>query len=253
MAYLNWVWRWFGTAVGFFIFGLFGLLFKIVLLPYTWQAERNTLKEQLKARYLVGTIWAIFVRYLGLTGVATVSYHGFDRLGKPGQLILVNHPSLLDVVFILSKVRNLNCIVKKDLLQNPVMKSPILACGFIPNDQSLEMVEQCDQLLKEGQTLLIFPEGTRTGWDGKISFNRGPVSIGLRSAKVITPVVIKMSAPNFKKGQPWWKVPKQKLHYDFMVGEDIYPEDWLREKPLPIAARKLNEELQLYFQRETSK
>ena len=253
IQYLNQLWRLLATGMGFVLFALFGLMFKIILLPYILQPTENNISRQIRARYFVALIWKCFVHYLCFTGVVSVRYHGFDRLGQSGQLILVNHPSLLDVVFMLAKVPVLNCIVKKDLLQNPVMKSPILACGFLPNDESMQVVDNADSILKTGQSLLIFPEGTRTGWDGKISFNRGAVSIGLRSAKVITPVVVVMDPPNFKKNQPWYQIPKKKVHYDFYVGDDIDPQQWLRHKPLPIAARELNRQLQKYFQQESVK
>ena len=70
----------------------------------------------------------------------------------------------------------LNCIVKNDLLHNPVMKNSILACGFLPNDESLQVIEDADAILRSGQSMLIFPEGTRTGWDNKICFNRGQIA-----------------------------------------------------------------------------
>lgn len=250
MNWCNWLWRWCATAIGFLLFGIFGIVFKILLLPYILPNTRKKSASHLKARRLVGGIWAGFIHYLRFTGVISVRYQGFERLGRPGQLIMVNHPSLLDVVFMLAKVPKLNCIVKKDLLSNPIMKSPILACGFLPNDESLQIIEDADAVLKGGQSLLIFPEGTRTGWDNKICFNRGAVSIGLRSATVITPVVIVMNPPALKKNQPWYQIPKQKIQYDFYVGNDIDPQDWLQSKPLPIAARQLNQQLQEYFQQE---
>ena len=80
--------------------------------------------------------------------------------------------------------------------------------------------------------------------------HRGAVSLGLRSAAVITPVVIRMNPPNFKKGQPWYKIPKVKICYQLSVGEDIHPQDWLAQKPLPIASRRLNQYLEDYFNRE---
>ncbi len=46
-----------------------------------------------------------------------VKYSGFERLGRVGQLVLANHPSLLDVVLIFSKEPRFNCIVKQDLLK----------------------------------------------------------------------------------------------------------------------------------------
>lgn len=251
MKTLNYYRRFFATLCGFIIFGVVGVAFKIVLLPYTLKSTEKDVSRQMEARRLIGKVWKWFVGYLVWSGVLTVSFHGSEKLGRPGQLVLSNHPSLLDVVMLIGHSHYLNCIVKKDLLDNPSMRSQILSAGYIPNDESLEMMEKVDTVLKNGQSLLVFPEGTRTGWDGEIKLNRGAVSIGLRSAAVITPVCIKMTPPNFKKGQPWYKIPTQAVHYEITVGEDINPKDWLAEKPLPIAARRLNTYLQDYFNRET--
>ena len=207
-----------------------------------WQ---NDLSDQLKARKIVSKTWDLFIRYLIWAGVLEVKYSGFERLGRVGQLVLANHPSLLDVVLIFSKEPRFNCIVKQDLLKNPVMISPILSCGFLPNTESEELLEKSHNVL-QNQALLLFPEGTRTGWDGVVKLHRGAVSIGLRSAKVI-----KMSPLNFKKGQPWYKIPKRRIQYELIVGEDMDPQDWLAEKPLPIASRRLNEYLENYFNQHT--
>lgn len=243
---LDWLRRFFGTLGGFVIFGVVGILVKVLLYPYTKNYAHNDLATQLKARKIVSRIWLFFVRYLQFAGVLSVEYRGFERLGRAGQLVLVNHPSLLDVVLIFSQQYRFNCIVKKSLLDNPTMRSPILSCGFLLNTESEELLEQSHQVLQH-QALLLFPEGTRTGWDGVVKLHRGAVSIGLRSAKVITPVVIKMRPLNFKKGQPWYKIPKTKIHYELTVGEDIDPQQWLAEKPLPIASRRLNAYLEDYF------
>ncbi|MGX2967107.1 lysophospholipid acyltransferase family protein [Ursidibacter sp. B-7004-1] len=247
---LDWLKRFLATLFGFVLFGVVGVLFKIVLYPYAKNYPNNDLQTQLKGRKIVSRTWAFFVRYLVWTGILEVKYQGFERLGRAGQLVLANHPSLLDVVLIFSKESHLNCIVKKDLMHNPSMTSPIKACGFLPNTESEELLEQCEHILQK-QALLLFPEGTRTGWDGVVKLHRGATSIGLRSAKVITPIVIKMRPLNFKKGQPWYKIPSRKICYELSVGEDIDPQQWLAEKPLPIASRRLNEYLENYFNSQT--
>ncbi len=244
---LNQYWRLLATALGFAIFGIFGVLFKIILLPYQ---NAQTLTDHLHARQWVTTSWRWFTLYLVRMGIVEVHFHGFERLGKTGQLILANHPSLLDVVFILGRLPQANCVVKSDLQHNPAMNSQIRACGYIPNQEDLDFLETIDNVLKQ-ECLLIFPEGTRTGWDGHIRFHRGAVSIGLRSAKIITPIVIKMTPPNFKKGQAWYRIPLNKPVYHLTVGEDIDPKMWLAEKPLPIASRRLNDYLQHYFNKES--
>lgn len=252
MKTLHYCYRFLGTLFGFVLFGVAGVLFKIVLLPYTLKSTKNDVPRQIQARRLIGRLWKWFVGYLMLADILDIRFSGLEKLGKPGQLILSNHPSLLDVVLLVSHVPEINCIVKKDLLRNPAMSSQILSAGYIPNSESLEMMEEIDAVFKSGQSLLIFPESTRTGWDGKIKLHRGAVSIGLRSAERITPVCIKMNPPNFKKGQPWYKIPPCTIHYEITVGNDINPQDWLAENPLPIAARRLNSHLQDYFTRETT-
>lgn len=243
---LDYLKRLFFTMLGFIFWGVAGSAMIIVLYPFTRRYKTNDLVVQQKARRLVSRIWLFFVNYLRFTGVISVSYQGFERLGRKGQLILANHPSLLDVVLMFSRKPELNCIVKADLLNNPSMKSSILACGFVPNTEDEHLLEKIDQVLSH-EPLLIFPEGTRTGWDGKVVLNRGAISVGLRSAEVITPVMIKMSPLGLKKGQPWYKIPSRKMHYDLIVGEDIDVKALLAEKPAPIVSRRLKTELESYF------
>ncbi len=247
---LNQWWRLLATALGFVIFGVCGVLFKLLLIPYLRPNVSGSLKHQLQARKLVAKSWLWFTHYLIAMKIVEAHFHGFERLGRRGQLILANHPSLLDVVFILSRVPTANCVVKTDLLHNPAMNSQIRACGYIPNQEDLDFVDAISHILQT-QSLLIFPEGTRTGWDGEVKFHRGAVSLGLRSASVMTPITVKMSPPNYKKGQKWYDIPREKPVYHFIVGEDIDPQTWLSEKPLPIAARRLNDHLQHYFNEQS--
>ncbi|TCP94892.1 1-acyl-sn-glycerol-3-phosphate acyltransferase [Cricetibacter osteomyelitidis] len=240
-------WRIFANAVGFFVFGLFGVIMKVILLPFTLRTA-TTLNQQLQARTIISTSWRYYLKFLNFIGVFSFEFHGAEKLGKSGQLIIANHPSLLDVVFMIAYAKNCNCVVKQSLQQNTFLNSPIRACGYIPNDGSPEMIEHCAEVLKCGESLLIFPEGTRTGDDGTINFHRGACAIALRGAKTITPVVIKMSPRAFKKDQAWYQVAEHKIHYKFIVGDNLDPQDWLKEKPAPIAARQLNQYLQHYFE-----
>ena len=243
--------RFFSTLLAYLLFGVVGCSLALIL-PVLLRFCPPGLPGQLRARRMVARVWSGYLVWMRLTGIFRVQWHGRERLGRPGQLILVNHPSLMDVLFMISAVPEGNCVVKASLLKNPSMRPAIRACGFIPNDESLELIEKTDAVLIEGQTLIIFPEGTRTGHDGIIRLNRGAISIGLRSARVITPVVIRMNPPGLKRGDPWYLIPPRPYQYDSHVGEDINPQDYLKRKPLPLAARLLNEDLTRYFQKETT-
>jgi acyltransferase family protein len=251
MAALSRALRLISTLAAYLAFGLAGVLLALILplallrLPAGQTGER-------RARRIVARIWTGYLAAMRWGGIYRVTWHGREHLGRPGQLILVNHPSLMDVLFMISAVPEANCVVKAALLANPSMRPAIRACGYIPNDASPELIAKTAAVLTEGQTLILFPEGTRTGYDGIIRLNRGAVSIGLRGASVITPVVIRMTPPGLKRGDPWYKIPPQPYHYDIRVGGDIDPADYLRRKPLPLAARLLNDDLTRYFQKETT-
>ena len=139
-ARLNRLWRLLATGLGFVFFGVFGVLLQIVLLP--WLLHRSPdLAQQKQARRVVTRTWLWFSYYLMRSGILSAEFEGFERLGRPGQLILANHPSLLDVVFLLGRVPEANCIVKADLQRNPAMAGQIRACGYLPNQEDLDFVE----------------------------------------------------------------------------------------------------------------
>jgi 1-acyl-sn-glycerol-3-phosphate acyltransferase len=95
-------------------------------------------------------------------GVLTYDIQGAEKLGRPGQMIIANHPSLIDVVFLIGLVRHANCVVKQSLWENPFTRGPLRRTEYISNDGSMDMLDGAADALKNGQTLIIFPEGTRT-------------------------------------------------------------------------------------------
>jgi 1-acyl-sn-glycerol-3-phosphate acyltransferase len=190
------------------------------------------------------------VRLLVRTGVLTYEFNGLERLGRPHQMIVANHPSLLDVVFLLAHVRNANCIVKHSLARNLFTSGPICNAGYITNDESVEMLERAAQVLRDGETLIVFPEGTRTPAHGIPQFHRGACAIALRGAQIITPVVITMNTRSLTKGEPWYRIPPCRMHYVFQVGSDIDPQQWITHHPAPIAGRRMNDHLHHYYRTE---
>lgn len=247
-------WRWLAIASGYIVFGLFGLLVKVVLLPFTsGLLDTRQLRNQNRARRIIQFLWRQFLKFVRLIGGFNYHFPGHNRLGRPGQIIIANHPSLLDVVFMLAHARQSNCIVKQSLLANPFLNSAIRACGFIPNDGSPQVIDHAVAALQGGQSVLIFPEGTRTSDDEIIRFHRGACAIALRGATVITPVIIRMRPRCFKRNQPWYLIPRDKVNYEFIIGDDIDPAAWLSGKHMPAATRQLNAYLQTYFERELQK
>ena len=61
-------------------------------------------------------------------GVLTYECHGEDILrAERGALIIANHPSLLDIVFLLAFVGRAQCVVKAGVWKSPFMKGVVRA------------------------------------------------------------------------------------------------------------------------------
>ena len=154
-------WRLLATAASFCLFGIGGLCLRVLVFPLLACLPGDAQAHRRRARAVVSRLFWLFIRFMYRTGVLTYSVSGAERLGRPGQMIIANHPSLIDVVFLIGLVRDANCVVKQSLWQNPFTRGPVRSTGYISNDGSMDMLDAAADALKQGQTLIIFPEGTR--------------------------------------------------------------------------------------------
>jgi len=245
-----WLWRLLATALSFLLFGLGGLCLRLLVFPLLACLPGDSLRHRQRARYTISWLFWRFIRFMAACGVLTYHIHGAERLGRPGQMIIANHPSLIDVVFLIGLVRQSNCVVKQSLFRNPFTRGPVSSAQYISNDGSMDMLDSAVDSLQSGQTLVIFPEGTRTDPGKAPSFHRGAAAIALRGARVITPVTIKVSPTTLTKSEPWYRIPARRVHFTLRVGADIDPQTFASQGPAPQASRKLNDHLHHYFIKE---
>lgn len=246
-------WRLIATAASFSLFGIGGVLLRILVFPLLAMLPGDAQAHRRRARATVSWTFRQFVQFMFRTGVLTYEVEGIERLGRPGQMVIANHPSLIDVVVLIACIRDANCVVKQSLWDNPCMRGPIRAAGYISNSGSMDMLDEAAGALQDGQTLVIFPEGTRTTPGHNPEFHRGAAAIAVRGAKVVTPVVISVTPTTLTKAEPWYSIPSRRFHFRLRVGEDIDPGHYTAQAPLPIASRKLNEHLHQHFMKELAK
>jgi 1-acyl-sn-glycerol-3-phosphate acyltransferase len=243
-------WRLLATALCFALFGLGGLCLRVLVFPLLNCLPGDAITRRHRARRTISRLFWLFIRIMAKSGVLTYDVQGAERLGRPGQMIIANHPSLIDVVFLIGLVRDANCVVKRSLWRNPCTCGPVTSTEYISNDGSSDMLDQAADALRDGQTLIIFPEGTRTQPGQPPQFHRGAASIALRGAALITPVVIQVSPTTLTKAEPWYRIPLRRVHFSLRVGSDIDPNAFAALGPAPIASRKLNDYLHHYFIKE---
>ena len=243
-------WRLIATAASFVLFGLGGLCLRLLVFPLLTWLPGDAQAHRLRARRTVGRLFWFFIRFMARTGVLTYQIDGAEKLGRPGQMIIANHPSLIDVVFLIGLVRDANCVVKQSLWENPFTRGPLRSTQYISNDGSMDMLDAASDALQDGQSLIVFPEGTRTRPGQPPAFHRGAAAIALRGAKILTPVTIKVSPTTLTKAEPWYRIPQRRVHFSFRVGADIDPQAFAALGPAPQASRRLNDFLHHYYIKE---
>lgn len=233
-------------AFPFILFALIGILGNIIFIPIIIFRLNKIKKIRMFCRLLVMYSWRFFLFIIKLTGYIK---HNFQTLYFDGNsnLIIANHPSLLDVVYFLAYVKNLNCVVKESLGRNFVLFGAIRACGYILNTNNEKMLQKSIDALKNGEQLLIFPEGTRTS--DKIVFHKAASYIAINGADSVTCVFIHMNPRALRKNESWKKLPKD-MNFNFILGNEIIIDNFLKEKQNPIRVRKLHEYLVGIYEEE---
>jgi 1-acyl-sn-glycerol-3-phosphate acyltransferase len=218
---LDHAWRVFATGLSFFTFGLGGLALYLIALPLLRVLVPVVAKRQRTARRLIHWLFRFFVRFMWLLGVLRFRIRGAERLRRPGLVIVANHPTLLDVVFLISVVPDANCIVKASLASNPFTRAAVSITGYVCNDWGVELVESCVRSVRSGSSLIVFPEGTRSNAPAGGRWHRGAANISLRAGVALTPVCIRCEPPSLRKGEPWWQVPPRRMRYTLDVLDDL--------------------------------
>lgn len=210
MRPLGRAWRTLATHLCFFVYIPLGA---VLGLP-AWLGLRLLIRRQDQARVgkrLLGRWYAFFTWLMRVSGVLEVEIVDREALRGGGRFIVANHPTLIDFVLLASVIPDADCLVKASLLAHPAMRWAVLMGGYIPNDRGQETLELCRRSLAAGNSLVVFPEGTRSVPGEALRFQRGAAQLALRSAKRLTLLAIDSTPSSLDKHGRWWLAPKDKV------------------------------------------
>ncbi len=165
-----------------------------------------------------------------LSGVK-ITVNGYENIPKDRAVLFVgNHTSLYDIMvtYILMK-RPTGYIAKKEMKKIPFLSwwMYFVNCIFLDRKdprEGLKSVLAAADMIKNGISVFLFPEGTRSK-DGKLhEFRDGSMKIATKSQCPVVPVGITGTANVFEKHFP--KVKSAKVTVNF--GEPIYTENMTR-------------------------
>lgn len=240
-------------ALCFVLFGIICLVGNLFFIPLIALRLQRFAPIQNLSRDIVCFSWRFFLVCAKMLGVIDCTYSGFEKidshdLSKQARIFIANHPSLLDVVLIIAQIRRINCVVKADLCKNLFLFAAIKASGYIPNTANEILLEKSLSALKKGESLLIFPEGTRT--KNSIIFHKAASYIAINGAKSLAVIFIKMHPKALKKGEKWYDTPRETLRYSVIM-HDIWDLQYFAQgKATPLRVRKLHSTLSDIYKEE---
>jgi 1-acyl-sn-glycerol-3-phosphate acyltransferase len=245
---LNWplyACRVLGKWFSFFIFGLGSLVLVLFVFPPMRLFIHPIERFKKYGRRLVSFSMRFFIsimHFMRIVNLETDNRESYRRLSS--KIVVANHPSLLDVVMLLSLIPNADCIVNTSLDRNFIVKGVIRQL-YILNSLDLENILQaCAESLEHGNCLIIFPEGTRTPRSGKVVLKKGSARVALYSGCNIVPVHIGGTDKyGLGKKDPWYGFnPRERYVYSITMGPEINPEK-CRDLPAPKAVRAITREI----------
>ena len=245
MQRLDYIWRLFGTGLAFTAFGIGGLFLSLTVFPLINLFVRDREKRAAWAQRVVHGTFRLHRNFMIVMGVIEWETHNAEALASDeGVLVVANHPTLLDVVLLMSLMKRSQCIVKAGVARNPFMRGVVAATGYIRNDDDPErLVADCVAALEAGNKLIVFPEGSRTVPSAPVKLQRGVANIAIRGRIPIRLVTIRCEPPALMKGQKWYEIPSRRMHFTITVHGLVETGPYIGESVPSIAARRLNGDL----------
>ncbi|UCG13274.1 MAG: 1-acyl-sn-glycerol-3-phosphate acyltransferase [Deltaproteobacteria bacterium] len=175
------------------------LFFYIILFLFTIFFGTSTicvaiLTRSSNAAHLVGRLWARSILFA--SGVR-VRLDGVDNIDlRQAYVFAANHQSQFDIFALLGCLPvQFRWLAKQELFRIPILGSAMRGADYIPIDRSnrkeaFRSIDQAAARVRQGTSVVIFPEGTRS-LDGSLkSFKKGGFYLAIKSGRPIVPVSI---------------------------------------------------------------
>jgi 1-acyl-sn-glycerol-3-phosphate acyltransferase len=123
-----------------------------------------------------------------------VQVKGVERIPKGTCIFAANHTSSADAPAVVGAIpRRIAILLKRSLFGWPIVGQAFHIAHFIPvdrfnRDSAIESVEKATEAIRNGQSFLIYPEGTRSP-DGRLQeFKKGTAVMAIKSGVPVVPV-----------------------------------------------------------------
>ena len=227
------------------VFGVGAVILAVFVFPFIRLFTLRRKDFGVVARAYVSHTFRVFLGFLNLLHVSIRKVENEDDYRNiHSKIIIANHPSLLDFVYIMSLVPNSTCIVRGGLTKTPLRG--VIKQAYITNTTTFEdMCLECKKLTDMGCNVIIFPEGTRTPRHGKNNYKKGAARIALYCGCDVQPIFIGGSDKyGLGKHDPLWSYNHVEPYlYDFKKLPVISIDEY-KDLSEPIAAKRLTDKME---------
>lgn len=232
-------------------FGFGGLGLCLLVFPLIILFTRDKVLRSYRVRSVIRGSFKFFLWSLQFLRILRIDAQGLDKLSHmQGKLVICNHPSLIDVIILVSYLKNIQCIVNNKLWNNFFVGGIVRAADYIRNDTDPEvLLQRCQDMLGRGENLVIFPEGTRSVPGKPMKFYRGFANLALCAGVDIQALTLVCKPIMLIKGAKWYQIPPRRSHYILRVGPQFNFEDYNDEIPRSLRVRKVMRDVENFYLR----
>jgi 1-acyl-sn-glycerol-3-phosphate acyltransferase len=209
------------------LFGLLLLTAMLVLGTATLIIACSFTKKENRKQVARVAIMRVFDNYLAALNflyILRIDLSEMEQLNAERGLILApNHPSLLDALLISSRLPNMVCVMKAQVLKNILFGPGAKIAGYITNGSVRDMMHSAVEELNEGSHLLLFPEGTRTTSDTANHLTGSLAVISKRAHADVQTIIIESDSAFLGKSWALTSVPDFPVHFRARLGRRFAP------------------------------
>jgi 1-acyl-sn-glycerol-3-phosphate acyltransferase len=179
------LWLW---AANVTLIALWGLVESIV-----WLSDRDPLRRRTARTFRsLGPV-------LGKLNPWHVKVSGVENIEPRKVYVIVsNHQSLADIPVITHLKLDTKWLAKAELFRVPLFGGMMRMGGDVPVERgdtrkAAKALLQCAHYLRQGCSVVFFPEGTRSRDGAVLPFNEGPFQLAIREQVPVLPLVVEGS------------------------------------------------------------
>jgi 1-acyl-sn-glycerol-3-phosphate acyltransferase len=162
---------------------------------------------------------------------------GKENIPEEPCVFVGNHQSNLDIPAILANMNRLTgAIAKKDMEKIPIVSYWMrqIHCVFLDREnprEALKSISEGVDNLKNGYSMIIFPEGTRSRSNSMGEFKKGSMRLATKAGVPIIPITIY----NTNKAMEGNNGKVRKANAKLIIGKPIYLEGMSKEEKADIS------------------